>query len=193
MVKEAVSSSPKKIRSIAVNQAETLRVLENPSIEMTRFCEIISEAHEFRNLVSTALSERFESDVFAELEIEEKIYNGFFDNSDRELLEKFQVSSWEGRLKIIDQFRDERLKQLGKRLIASFAPNLLTEEQKLDFYDFIKARWTIIDDNVNWTTIQTITDDLNKMKANGLDSKYIDNLQSFYTKHFKQYGIGLRT
>ena len=37
--------------------------------------------------------------------------------------------------------------------------------------------------------IQTITDDLNEMKANGLDAQYIDNLQSFYTKHFKQYGI----
>ena len=191
MVKEAVSSSPKKIRSIAVNQAETLRVLENPSIEMTRFCEVISEAHEFRNLVSTALSERFESDVIEELEIEEKIYNGFFDNSDRELLEKFQVSSWEVRLKIIDQFRDERLKQLGKRLIAFFAPHLLTEQQRSDFHNFIKMRWATTDENINWTTIQTIKEELTQMKEERLDAQYIDSLQNFYTSQFSEYGISL--
>ena len=74
-----------------------------------------------------------------ELEIEEKIYDGFFDYDDRDLLEKFQESSWEDRLKIINRFHDDRLKQLGKRLIASFAGNLLTEQQKSDFSTFIKA------------------------------------------------------
>ena len=191
VIEEAVSASPKKIRSIAINQGETLRVLENPSIEMTRFCEVVSEAHEFRSLVSTALSERFERAESEELEVEEKIYNGFFDYSDRELLEKFQVSSWEERHKIIDEFRDDRLKQLGRRLIASFAPNLLTEQQKSDFSTFIKARWTTLDNNANWTTIQTIIGDLAKMKIESLDEQYIDSLQNFYTKHVGKLGLGL--
>ena len=189
MVEDAVSSSPKRIRSLAINKAETLRVLKNPSAEMKRFCEFISEAHEFRSLVSNALSERFESDDLEELEIEEKIYKGFFDYKDRELLEQFQVSSWEERLKIIDQLRDGRLRQLGKRLIAFFAPNLLTAQQKLDFDNFIKARWTNEGDNTKWNTIQTIIDDLEEMKEESLDVQYISSLQNFYSEHLRQHKI----
>ena len=105
---------------------------------MERFCELISEAHDFRSLVSTALSERFESDTLEQLEIEEKIYNGFYDYSDRDLLEKIPNIFLGDRLKIMDQFRDDRLRQLGKRLIAFFAPYLLTEQQKSDLSSFIK-------------------------------------------------------
>ena len=191
MVEDAVSSSPKKIRSIAVNQAETLRALESPTAEMERFCELISEAHDFRSLVSTALSERFESDTLEQLEIEEKIYSGFYDYSDRDLLEKFQISSWEDRLKIIDQFRDDRLRQLGKRLIAFFAPYLLTEQQKSDLSSFIKKRWMTLDNNANWTTVQTVKNDLAKMKDESLDAQYINDLQNFYTSYISQYDLNL--
>ena len=107
------------------------------------------------------------------------------------MLEKFQISSWEGRLKIIDQFRDDRLRQLGKRLIAFFAPYLLTEQQKSDLSSFIKKRWMTLDNNANWTTVQTVKNDLAKMKDENLDAQYINDLQNFYTSYISQYDLNL--
>ena len=85
--------------------------------------------------------------------------------------------------------RDGRLRQLGKRLIAFFAPNLLTAQQKLDFDNFIKARWTNEGDNTKWNTIQTIIDDLEEMKEESLDVQYISSLQNFYSEHLRQHKI----
>ena len=85
---------------------------------MLEFCETIKEANKLQSLVSEVLSERYVDTEQTNLEVEERIYSGIYGNSDKELLEQFQTASWPERVSIIKNFTDERLKQLGKRLIA---------------------------------------------------------------------------
>ena len=117
-VSEAIEGTPKKVRTLAVNRSETFRVIESPSEEMLEFCETIKAANKLQSLVSEVLSERYADTEQTNLEVEERIYSGIYGNSDNELLEQFQTASWPERVSIIKNFTDERLKQLGKRLIA---------------------------------------------------------------------------
>ena len=164
-VSEAIEGTPKKIRTLAVNRSETFRVIENPSEEMLEFCETIKEANTLQSLVSEVLSERYADTEQTNLEVEERIYSGFYGNSDKELLEQFQTASWPERVSIINDFTDERLKQLGKRLIAFYAPELLTDEQRSAFKAFVQRRWNTSMDEAPWTTAEHIWASLDELKS----------------------------
>lgn len=56
---------------------------------------------------------------------EEKIYSGFPETYDQNLMKLFHESSWNERVEISKQFEDERFKDLGERIIYEFNPNLL--------------------------------------------------------------------
>ena len=164
-ITQAIEGTPKKIRTLAVNRSETFRVIENPSEEILEFCETIKDATRLHSVVSEVLSERYAHGEQTNLEVEEKIYSGFYGNSDKELLEQFQSASWPERVSIINDFTDERLKQLGKRLIAFYAPELLTDEQRAAFKEFVQRRWSASMDEVPWTTAEHIWASLDELKS----------------------------
>ena len=64
------------------------------------------------------------------------------------------MSSWEERLNLLSRFSDERLIQLGRRLIAFNAPELLTTKEKDAFDAYLKNKWEAEDTKSNWTTVQ---------------------------------------
>ena len=132
---------------------------------MLEFCKTIKDATRFQNLVSEVLDERYADVEQTNLEVEEKIYSVLYSNSDKELLEHFQEASWMERISIINDFNDERLKQLGKRLIAFYAPQLLTDEQRTAYESFVKKRWSTPMDEVPWTTAEHVWASLNELKS----------------------------
>jgi exodeoxyribonuclease-1 len=182
-VSEAIEGTPKKIRTLAVNRSETFRVIENPSEEMLEFCETIKEANKLQSLVSEVLSERYADTEQTNLEVEERIYSGFYGNSDKELLEQFQTASWPERVSIINDFTDERLKQLGKRLIAFYAPELLTDEQRSAFKAFIQKRWNTSIDQAEWTTAEHVWDSIGKIKSEIDENKW----RAFYEAKIENF------
>ena len=92
--------------------------------------------------VSECIIDRYESDGDDdEKTIEEKIYGGFYSNEDKSILEEFQLGSWDERLNLLSRFSDERLKQLGRRLIAFNAPELLTTNEQDAFDAYLKNKW----------------------------------------------------
>ena len=184
-VSEAIKGTPKKIRTLAVNKSETFRVIENPSEEMLEFCETIKEANTLQSLVSEVLSERYADTEQTNLEVEEKIYSGFYGNSDKELLEQFQSASWPERVSIINDFADERLKQLGKRLIAFYAQELLTDEQRTAFRAFVKRRWNTSIDEAPWTTAEHIWASLDELKSEIDES----NWREFYQARINSLAV----
>jgi exodeoxyribonuclease-1 len=160
-------------------------VIENPSEEMLEFCETIKEANKLQSLVSEVLSERYADTEQTNLEVEERIYSGFYGNSDKELLEQFQTASWPERVSIINDFTDERLKQLGNRLITFYAPQLLTDEQRAAFKTFVQRRWNTSMDKAPWTTAEHIWASLDELKSEVDVSKW----QEFYQARINSVGV----
>ena len=60
--------------------------------------------------------------------VEERIYSGFFSGEDKLILREFHSSGWERRAETVESLADERLKQLGRRIIYSNAPQLMPDK-----------------------------------------------------------------
>ena len=49
--------------------------------------------------------------------VEKQIYDGFFERADEELMDAFHEADWSHRIAIVDRFRDQRLRRIGRQLI----------------------------------------------------------------------------
>ena len=181
LIEAAMQKSPQRIRSIAINQADTIRPSKNTNAEWEQICAVIEENIDFRKIVSECIINRYESDEEDdEKNIEEKIYGGFYSNEDKAILENFQLGTWEERLNLLSRFSDERLIQLGRRLIAFNAPELLTTKEKNAFDEYLKNKWESEDTKSNWTTVSKIKDQLKELEENGCNIAVLSDLKDFY-------------
>ena len=181
----AVQDSPKLIRALSINKAETFRELINPTNEILEKCAFLQTNSEFQMMVSDALDNRFEPIDVSKLEVEEKIYSGFFENTDRHLLDQFQGATWSDRAELIKSFKDDRLRQLGQRLLAFYAPDLLSNDQKSRFTEFLQSRWKATGEDVKWNTIDKVASDLSKM-----DSEFnSEEWKNFYNTCMSDIGL----
>ena len=183
LIEAAMQKSPQRIRNIAINQADTIRPAKNSNAEWDHICAVIEENINFRKVVSECIINRFESNEDEnddEKTIEQKIYSGFYSNEDKSNLEEFQLASWEERLNLLSRFSDERLKQLGRRLIAFNAPELLTTKQQDEFNAYLKNKWASEEKKTEWTTIKDVKEQLGKLRDEGCNETLLQELISFY-------------
>jgi len=190
---EAITQSPKIIRPLRLNNADTILRVDNPAIEQRSFCEKISRSDYFVSRVSSMLPQRFEeAEDVGDIPVEEKIHGGFYSHYDQDVLAEFQTADWQRRQELAEQFEDKRLVQLGRRLIVFYAPHLLSEEQKSAFKSFVKAKWESTDPDVDWTKICDVQDDLNKMKTDEtVSQEYFERLINFYQNYLEGFGCEL--
>ena len=186
LIEAAMQKSPQRIRNIAINQADTIRPAKNTNDEWDHICAVIEDNIDFRKTVSECIIDRYESDEDdAEKTIEQKIYGGFYSNEDKSILEEFQLVSWEERLNLLSKFSDERLKQLGRRLIAFNAPELLSSNEQDAFNAYLKNKWTSEEEKTEWTTIKNIKEQLDKLRDEGCNETLLKELSSFYKKRLE--------
>jgi exodeoxyribonuclease-1 len=95
--------------------------------------------------------------------VEDKIYDGFFPDGDKILLDAFHRSPWDKRLAIVDQLADPRLRQLGHELIHVERPDLLAEADRLD-HDLKRAHRVLgTDPDGPWLILPKAIQDLEEM------------------------------
>ena len=190
---EAITQSPKIIRPLRLNNADTIMRLDNPAALQRSFCEKISLSDYFVSRVSAILPQRFEAvEEEGNVPVEEKIHGGFYSYYDQDVLAEFQTADWQRRQELVEQFEDKRLIQLGRRLIVFYAPHLLSEEQKCAFKSFVKSKWESNDPDADWTKISDVQDDLNEMKTDEtVSDEYRDRLMNFYRDYLIGFGCEL--
>ena len=186
LIEAAMQKSPQRIRNIAINQADTIRPSKNSNAEWDHICTVIKDNIDFRKTVSEYIINRYESDEDDdEKNIEKKIYGGFYSNEDKSILEQFQLASWEERLNLLSRFSDERLKQLGRRLIAFNAPELLSSNEQDAFNSYLKNKWASEEEKTEWTTIKNVKKQLDRLRDEGCDDNLLVEFNSFYKKRIE--------
>lgn len=146
---ERMKIEPRPIRRLKVNGSPLLYPLWD--IEQPLFGET-SEA----DLMRTASSVRADPDFMEKLtraaaaaeriypsseHIELQIYEaGFFSDADREMCRQFHLRGWEDRVRLVEQFDDQRLRRLGRRLIYFEAPHLIDATERRAMDEDITAR-----------------------------------------------------
>ncbi|MCC5968265.1 MAG: exodeoxyribonuclease I, partial [Natronohydrobacter sp.] len=151
----AVDATPKVIRSVTVNKSPALLSVPAPSAEQLRRAEAIANAPEFRTRVGQALAARFPEDPATPAPLVEKqIYSGFYSHADKALLVEFQSADWPQRQEIVAILTDPRLRQLGRRLVAFYAPKLLSAEESTQYRSWLQGRWSAAaSPEAEWMTV----------------------------------------
>ena len=152
----AVDATPKVIRAFSINKSPALLSVLAPSAEQLRRAEMIAHAPEFfRARVGRALAARFPEDPAAPIPpVEKQIYGGFYSHADKTLLAEFQRADWPRRQEIVATLADPRLRQLGRRLVAFHAPQLLSVEDRSLYRAWLQERWSAPDvPETEWTTL----------------------------------------
>jgi exodeoxyribonuclease-1 len=151
----AVDGTPKIIRGISTNKAPALLDLVAPSAEHLRRAAIIADAPEFRRRVGAAMAARFVEDPNAPPKpVEKQIYGAFYSNADKQLLQEFQRTDWPRRQEIVANLDDQRLRQLGRRLVALHSPELLNAEETTRFNAYLREKWSAEDTpKTEWMTM----------------------------------------
>ena len=191
-IEEAINSSPKRIRALSLNKAESFRAIINPSPEQLEKCSAIANAFELHRIVGEKLASRFDEQDESEQNIEDKIYGKFYSWADKERLEQFQSAPWEQRQEITEEFEDARLKQLGRRLIAFYAPHLLSQKQVQQYRDFVKSKWERDSESAEWTTIASLRKDLAELpNESDMSAEQYHRMLEFYRNYLNEFGCKL--
>jgi exodeoxyribonuclease I len=165
----AVDATPKLIRSVTVNKSPALLSVPTPSAEQLRRAEVIANAPELRARVGQALAARFPEDHDAPTPpVEKQIYGGFYSHADKALLVEFQRAEWPRRQEITATITDTRLRQLGRRLVAFHAPELLSMEERAQYRAWLEGRWSAPDvAETEWTSRDRAHAALDQMRVDG--------------------------
>lgn len=97
--------------------------------------------------------------------VEEQIYDHFISDADNKLMNSFHEASWPDRLAIIEQFKDERLRELGYRLVHCERPDLLDDGARRRHDDRIARYLLGLDNAVGWLTLREAIQQANDILA----------------------------
>ena len=178
----AMDAEPRPLRSISTNKVPVLLPPVSVTEEQRRRAQALAEAPELRQRLIAAVTARYPADLKAEPEhVERQIFNGFYNWNDKARLKEFQEADWPRRQEIVAAFEDARLRQLGARLVAFYAPNLLSDSDRRRYTAWRRERWNPpADIDVQWTTFEQARQALLEIKtAPAVDPSMLEEIEAF--------------
>ncbi|WP_227272529.1 exonuclease domain-containing protein [Roseobacter weihaiensis] len=169
-VADAVNASPKRVRTISVNNAPNIFEVSVDDPELFDRAAALRGMHDLHTALGNALADRFADRPEPE-EVELQIYSGFFNNDDKAKLNQFQIASWAERIEIALALEDRRLQWLAKRLVYLNKPNLLSRSAQEHWKQIIARRWQSDDPKAEWTTFSRAAQQLSEISQQGVLSE----------------------
>jgi exodeoxyribonuclease I len=112
--------------------------------------------------------------------VEQQIYSDFYNLADKHVLEEFRYSNWKRRTDLVRQLEDQRLKQLGARLIFWYAPEFASASYQVSAQSAIRERWLSNEASAAWTTKADVELQLDEIEADEVVEKIVSaNFGSF--------------
>ncbi|MCY4287201.1 MAG: exonuclease domain-containing protein [Aestuariivita sp.] len=182
-ISDAMAREAPIIRSVFINKAPVVLSISDPNKEQLRRAETIASSPHFCRRVSTVMAERFDSGAPAsDKPVEQKIFDGFYSSSDIEQLTDFHQSDWIRRRQIIAELSDRRLRQLGRRLIAFYCPQAMSEKELSGYKGYLRSK--LIDsatEDVAWRTLRQARIELEELQQEEkVNPTWLEDLRRFY-------------
>ena len=150
--------------------------------EQRRRALALAEAPELRQRLIAAMTASYPADPdTAPQHVERQIFNGFYGWNDKARLKEFQGADWPRRQEIVATFEDARLRQLGSRLVAFYAPNLLSDNERRRYIAWRRERWNAqAETEIEWMTLEKARRALLQMQAAPVqDPSMIEEIEAF--------------
>ncbi|PCJ61501.1 MAG: hypothetical protein COA65_00635 [Rhodospirillaceae bacterium] len=168
-------TTPRPIRVVKANQQPILASYEFshvgvaghdlPIYQLQERARQVKEHPTFADNVAHAIANRYPEREPSKL-VEEQIYNAFPSWSDQKLMEQFHQQPWEERLGTVLQLTDDRLGELGERLIYTERPDALPEDVILR-----RDRWRHerihAEQSVQWVTAGSALEEVESLRTKG--------------------------
>ena len=114
--------------------------------------------------------------------LEKKIYDGFYGEEDKTLMELFSNGMWDDRVYYINKFKDSRLQELSELIIFHEKPELLKEKNRKKTECHLATR-VVSSNKQQWRTIDHAIKELDSEKFKSLASLDEQNqYEDFYQK-----------
>ena len=167
------------------------------SSKLEERANIIKNSKDFAEKVSAIkkmeIEEKEQTKSQEDLYNEESIYAKFTSSEDNKIMSKFHNADWDRKLSILSDFKDERLKYFGKKIIYMEKPELL-EKSEYKIIHKETAKKLLSTNNEKWNTIPRTYSEIDTLRAKFekedkpdklvvLDeiNAYVEELEKFYS------------
>ena len=162
--KTYIEESPKLIRNLKLNKSPILLDINKKSFsemydhisnkEIYKRHEFIKNNVYFKERVKKHFLDKSEhkSEIQDDIYAEETIYKKFISNVDNAIIQKFNRSTWEDKILLIKEFKDERLRYFAELIFFQEKPELLNKDR----YNLIKNHQSsrlLSENSEKWLTI----------------------------------------
>ena len=173
---------------VAVNKAPGVLVNPKPDPKHAEIGRKIDDNPSFRDAISEAFTQFTKFESSGEKELEQMIYDGFVSDSDRSKLETFhrKGTKWEDRRRIVESLDDSRLRGLGGRLLAMYAPQAIDGEARDKYDDFARNRWFSEDESARWNTVEKARAQEEALRDRGAEDEFIKEVYGFLDRRGSQ-------
>ena len=181
----AMDAEPRPLRSISINKVPMLLPPGTVTDEQRRRAQALAETPELRKRLIAALTARYLGDPDrTPPHVERQIFNGFYGWNDKARLKEFQCADWPRRQEIVATFEDARLRQLGSRLVAFYASNLLSDKERRRYIAWRRERWNApAGTEVEWMTLEKARQALLEMQVGSAqESSSFGEIEEFIAK-----------
>jgi exonuclease I len=189
ILRAAIDGEIKQIRRVSINAQPSLLPLDfvpnnirggrlSLAIYQAR-ARAIDEHAGFRQRVARLLSDRY-ADRALPVYVEEKIYAGFPASTDEARMHDFHERCCSERPDIVEALEDGRFRELGKRVVATERPDLLSDQQSSRWQAWRRNR-LLADGDVPWSTIATARAQIAELKQNSSSEQHqqLDEIERF--------------
>ena len=162
--------------------------LDSPFELLKTRAEQVSKNHEFQNRVCEVMTIN-QREYPPNKYLEQKVYERFPSNSDKLWMERFEISTWAEKAKLLSGFEDERYRELSQRLINYLKPEFSSNKEKDNYHDFIKERLL---SNGPWKmTLEKAISRTNSLRIEAEENKERDKLKiiDLLLHHYQQKKI----
>ena len=170
-VQGLLKASPRRVRIVKLNSQPILMPLSMPPasggdadiVLAHQRSQLIADHPAFGEAVSKSLALRYPERDPATY-VEQRIYDGFPSPADANLMERFHSIPWSERPAVVARLADERIRELGERLIYLEAPEVLSADARSKFDDWRRSRLTS-DTSAPWFGLAAAWEDLARQRT----------------------------
>ena len=148
--------------------------LDSPLKLLESRAQLVLENTDFQNRVCELLAIN-QRDYPPNKYLEQKVYERFPSNSDKLWMERFEISTWSEKARLLNGFEDERFRDLSQRLINYLKPEFSSNKDKDTYHEFLKERLLT---NGPWKmTLEKAISRTNSLKIDAEKSKDYEKLK----------------
>jgi len=115
-------------------------------------------------------------------DVDQSLYDGFIDNSDRKICNQIQELSVDKLKDFYPQFKDTKLSKLFLHFKARNYPQLLSEEERDDWFEVVQGR--VQEGNNGYMSSTSFYNRLNTLRNNNPENKFLWQQLESYAESF---------